>query len=525
MVGLLAALVGAACVIGAMPTVGLVWPMAVAFTPLLLVSRRATARRRFLLGWLMGTVCQAVLFRWIIFTLREMSGLHEGIGFVALLLFALWHGLAVGLFFALAEPLRRAVGRDRPGLALLLVATLWTSIEWLWPNLFPWYFGQAFWRVPQLSSVMALTGAPGLSFLAVASSVMAAELISTRRLRPLVPLSAAALALLAFGLWHHARLGSTPPRRVMKVAVLQPAPSLEDKKDGGFTVRGQQLRRLEATLRAMPPDTYDLIVAPEGAFTYYWRVDPALTGQPLPNGPLDFEPPTQKIRAALAAGPRADLLIGALRHLHDGKIHNSAILVGPDGRDLAVYDKRVLVPFGEYLPGTSIFPSLAHAVPGIANFDAGERPCRLRAAGESMACGICYETLFASETREVAGDDAAFLVNMTIDVWFGRSTAPWFHLMSQSSRAAELGVPLVRAALTGISAIVGPDGVPSATLDLDERALLVADLPLRDITTPYRVVGPLFAWICLVLSALGLAFTRRAAAPPAHSPTALGNQS
>lgn len=521
MVGLLAALLGAACVILAMPTVGLVWPMAVAFAPLLLVTRGMSTKRRLLLGWLMGAVCQAVLFRWIVFTLREMSGLHEAIGLLALLLFALWHGLAVGVFFALAEPVRLTLARRHPGLALLALAALWTTLEWLWPNLFPWYFGQAFWRVPELSSLMALTGAPGLSFLAVAASLLLTELALTRRLRPLLPLAAVTAALLGYGFWHHARLDSTPPRRVLKVAVLQPAPSLEDKKDGGFTVRGQQLRRLDETLRAMPPDTYDLIVAPEGAFPYYWRVDPALTGQPLPGGPLDFEPPTRTIRAALAAGPATDLLIGSLRHLSDGKIHNSAVLVGPDGRDLAVYDKRVLVPFGEYLPGTSLFPSLAHAIPGIANFDPGEQPCRLHAAGERVACGICYETLFAADTRAVAADGAALLVNMTIDVWFGRSTAPWFHLMSQSSRAAELGIPLVRAALTGISAIVGPDGVPTATLGLDERALMVADLPLRDITTPYRLAGPLFSWICLLVSLLVLALTlprRRALAEPRSRP-------
>lgn len=508
MAGLIAALFGAACVIVAMPTVGLFWPMTLAFAPLLMAARGASVSRRLLLGWLMGTLFQAVLFRWIVFTLREMSGLHEAIGMLALLLFALWHGLAVGVFFALAEPARRAISQRHPGLALLAVAALWTSIEWLWPNLFPWYLGQAFWRVPELSSLMALTGAPGLSFLAVGASLLLTELFATRRLRPLLPLAAVTLALLAFSFWHHARIDSTPPRRVLKVAVLQPAPSLEEKKDGGFTVRRHQLRRLKDTLLAMPPDTYDLIVAPEGAFPYYWRVDPALTGQPLPNGPLDFEPPTQTIRAALAAGPATDLLIGSLRHLSDGKIHNSAVLLGPDGGDLAVYDKRVLVPFGEYLPGTSLFPSLAHAIPGIANFDPGERPCRLDAAGERVACGICYETLFAADTRAVAAD-ASVLVNMTIDVWFGRSTAPWFHLMSQSSRAAELGIPLVRAALTGISAVVGPDGVPTATLGLDERALLVADLPLRDITTPYRVVGPLFSWICLLISLLALGFTRR----------------
>lgn len=518
MAGLLAALFGAACVVVSLPTVGWVWPIVAAFAPLLMVARRAGGRRRLLLGWLMGALYQALLFRWIVFTLREMSGLPPVVGALALLLFALWHGLAVGLFLLWAEPVRLAVARRVPALAPLAVALLWTGLEWVWPDLFPWYLGQTFWRVPQLSSVMALTGAPGLSFVVVAGSVLLAELLLERRWRPLVPLSLVTAGLVLFGVAHHARLEAAPPRRVLRVAVIQPSPSLADKKDGGYRVRGEQLRRLDATLRAMPPAAYDLVVTPEGAFPFYWRVDPELTGEPLPDGFNDVEPPTRRIREAIREGPATDVLIGALRHTVGGEIHNSAILVGPDGVDRAVYDKQILVPFGEYLPGTSLFPSLAHAIPGIGNFDPGDHPCRLEAAGERLACGICYETLFADATRAVAGEDADFLVNMTIDVWFGRSTAPWFHLMSQASRAAELGLPLVRAALTGISAVVGPDGVPTAMLELDRRAVLVADVPLRDLDTPYRRVGPLFGGLCLAaaLGALALALRDRFVARPGN---------
>ena len=121
-----------------------------------------------------------------------------------------------------------------------------------------------------------------------------------------------------------------------------------------------------------------------------------------------------------------------------------------------------------------------------------------------MGSEMCIRdrSIFSGFTRETAGSDATLLVNLTIDVWFGRSTAPWFHLMVQSSRAAELGVPLIRSALTGVSAVVGPDGVPIRVLGLDETGVLEADVELRELNTPYRMLGPLFAWMCLTLSAI-----------------------
>ena len=247
-------------------------------------------------------------------------------------------------------------------------------------------------------------------------------------------------------------------------------------------------------------------MGPEGALPFPWRLD-ADRFPPDAPAPRDLAP-TRRVACAVAEGPRADTLLGGLRQGPDGRTRNAAVHLGPDGAVRAHYDKQTLMPFGETLPGRDLFPDLAAKIDGIADFGAGEVPCAFDAAGARIACGICYESVFAVPTRADLGA-ADLLVNLTIDTWFGTSNAPESHLLLQASRAAELGVPLVRAALTGISAVVGPDGQVEASLPLDATGVLSADVPLRPLATPFRAVGPLFAWLSVALTALALALAAR----------------
>jgi apolipoprotein N-acyltransferase len=497
----LAALSGALCIIVAFPTMG--WaPLAlVAWTPLLIVSRGASWRRRLLFGWLMGFASQAILFRWIVFTAREMSGLPTAAGIGLLVVFSLWHGLMSGVFLALSEPARRRALELHPGLGPLGVALLYAAVEWMWPMLFPWGLGHAFWEVGPVMTLAAFTGAPGLSFGVMLVSAAAALVITQGSGRGIWP-SALVLVLLASmagGWWLH--LEATPPRRTLSVGVIQMNYTLEEKRGATLERRKRLMGRFDERLRSIRPGRFDLLVASEGAFPLFWDLD--VDSRPEAGRPSLATSATRAVQEALAAGPKTHLISGGLRRSPTGRLVNSALHFTPDGRVAGHYDKRLLVPFGETMPLSDWFPALKGAVRGVGDFAGGSEPCAFEAAGEAVACGICYESIFPGFTRETAGDDASLLVNLTIDVWFGRSTAPWFHLMVQSTRAAELGIPLVRAALTGISAVVGADGAPTHLLPLDEEGVLEAQIGLREVTTPYRVVGPLFGWLCLA-GALGL---------------------
>ncbi|MFO0746535.1 MAG: apolipoprotein N-acyltransferase [Myxococcota bacterium] len=333
----------------------------------------------------------------------------------------------------------------------------------------------------------------------------------------------AVLLALGFGWYLHA-LGADA-RRTLRVAILQPNWTLAEKKHATPEQRKKLLGRLDADLRKIPRDRYDLVVASEGTFPLLWRVD-------ADTAPADDAQvaATRVIARAIAEGPHTEAIIGGLRagDVLDAaaaaasptaraprpparKTHNSAVHLAADGRIVDHYDKRVLVPFSEYLPFSDLIPALKNAVSGIGNFDPGTTSCRFVVAGVPMGCGICYETMFADEMRASVGDDARVLLNLTIDTWFGKTVAPEMHLMAHASRAVELGIPLVRAALTGISALVSPTGEVVASMPVDGEGVLAVDVPITDLATPYRAMGPVFAWVAaaLVVVALAEAFRRR----------------
>ena len=102
------------------------------------------------------------------------------------------------------------------------------------------------------------------------------------------------------------------------------------------------------------------------------------------------------------------------------------------------------------------------------------------------------------------------LLNLSIDTWFGEGVAGEFHLMAQSGRAAELGVPLIRSALTGISGVVGPDGVLTEKLEVGVPGILKTEVTIPTMQTPYRMMGPLFRWIFVALTFWALVVVWRA---------------
>jgi apolipoprotein N-acyltransferase len=178
---------------------------------------------------------------------------------------------------------------------------------------------------------------------------------------------------------------------------------------------------------------------------------------------------------------------------------------------------------GEYMPFRDVFPSLNKSVAGVSDLAAGSKPCQFEVAGEKVACGICYETIFSDFTRDNQGD-ASLLINLTIDTWFGTSTAPYFHIMVQSSRAVELGVPMIRSALTGISTVVAADGIPSDYLHLNEEGILTADIGMKDIISPYRAVGPVFRWLMVLISLVLLVWVFRKRRPMKKAEATVSDQ-
>jgi len=186
--------------------------------------------------------------------------------------------------------------------------------------------------------------------------------------------------------------------------------------------------------------------------------------------------------------------------------------VGGDGRILGRYDKRHLVPFGEYVPLRRLFFFLDKLVVGIGDFGRGRTATVFSLDGARFSVMICYEVIFPAEVREFVRDGAQFLVNITNDAWFGRSGAPYQHLAMAAMRAVENGTYLVRAANTGASAVIAPDGEILEQTGIFTEAALLGTIRPRMGETPYTRYGDVLAWMALAFLGayvLALVWARR----------------
>jgi apolipoprotein N-acyltransferase len=205
-----------------------------------------------------------------------------------------------------------------------------------------------------------------------------------------------------------------------------------------------------------------------------------------------FENSAEAIAAATDALPQgAALAVGSVR-AEPGepkrRLFNSVLLYDSDGKPLGVYDKRKLTPFGEYVPYKSVLGLLGLGTlgDGLSGFTAGKAtgPFALPGLPPAVAL-ICYEIIFPGLTRDTAlrGD---WIMQVTNDAWFGRSAGPYQHLAKARVRAIETGLPVARAANTGISAMIDPYGRQTASLGLGRSGVVDAALP-------QRLESPLFA--------------------------------
>jgi apolipoprotein N-acyltransferase len=234
---------------------------------------------------------------------------------------------------------------------------------------------------------------------------------------------------------------------------------------------------------------------------------------------LDEVPEALRTLGALVPEKGA-LITGTLRRTHGHEsaargpvlFFNSLAVVAHDGRLLGMYDKAHLVPFGEYTPFQDLLTRLGvpKVISGPSGFSSGSGPQVLTAPGvPPFQPLICYEVIFPGVTAEGA-DRAQWLVNVTNDAWFGTSAGPYQHLAEARVRAIEQGLPLVRAANTGISAVIDPYGHIHSQIPLGQAGVIDSALPKALEPTLYNRFGNrLYLVLLLALTALGLASPRR----------------
>jgi apolipoprotein N-acyltransferase len=213
---------------------------------------------------------------------------------------------------------------------------------------------------------------------------------------------------------------------------------------------------------------------------------------------------------------KTSLLTGTVRS-EDGegrrRYFNSMAAVSGTGQVLAVYDKSHLVPFGEYLPLFWMLEPLGitKLTGGSGGYTQGGGVRTIEIANTpSFGSLICYEVLFPGEVVE-PGHRPEWLVTMTDDSWFGPWTGPYQHLGIAKIRAAEEGLAVVRAANTGVSAVIDPYGRVTTSLELGVAGIVDSPLPKPLKSTVFARGGDLIFWLMLIaISGVGCFFSRSA---------------
>ena len=243
---------------------------------------------------------------------------------------------------------------------------------------------------------------------------------------------------------------------------------------------------------------------------------------------LAQDPDAQRFIAD-ALPPGAVLLAGTIRGEWGEdrvlrRVFNSLVALDSDGSVAALFDKFHLVPFGEYMPLSGLIP--IRMVVGGMDFSAGPGPETVAVPGlPPFGALICYEVIFPGAVA--ASPRPAWLLNITNDAWFGVSSGPWQHLAAARLRAVEEGLPLVRAAQTGISAVFDAHGRRLAHLPLGTGGALETDLPRALPPTFFARFGLLVpaasAGLCLLAGLAGPRLAPRKIAPKPASPRVVDN--
>ena len=373
-------------------------------------------------------------------------------------------GLAAGmaLFPALAAALARLAPRAgcrRP----LALAAAWVLLEWVrgwFLSGFPWNFVGHAWTVSDaMLQAVSLAGVYGLGAVTVFAAAAPARATERRG-------GAIALAgLLALGvIWGlgHLRLTALAPEEESGRRVRLVQPNIAQKLKWRRELRQANFDSHLAMSRTPPPAPGTLVIWPETATPFFLDESPAAL---------------RRIAASLPKGGLA--LIGAPRRASAGefRLWNSLLVIDATGRVVLHYDKQHLVPFGEYLPFRAVLGRLGldKFAAGGVDYSPGPGPLVLARAGlPAVQPLICYEAIFSGETPATRPE---WLLNVTNDAWFGDSSGPRQHFEISRIRAVEQGVPLVRAANTGISAVVDALGRTRAALPSGVAGILDEALP------------------------------------------------
>ena len=458
------------------------WPLAwVGFVPLFIVIRGKSRTKAFLFSYITGIIFWFGTIYWL-----------AHVTFIGLVILVLYLALYFGIFgLAIRTYQPRATNYE-----LLFIPSFWVLLEyirgWLFTG-FPWaLLGYSQYLNLPAIQIADITGVWGVSFLVMLVNVAIVEIIWSAknklgpRLRIVTILLVLILSLvLSYGYYRLSPQSAACNRHPVKISVIQGNIPQDLKWEPA--AREEIIEKYLRLTREALKDKPDLIIWPEAAI-------PAV---------IEDSPEYFKEIRDFTGEMRTPLLLGAVRNRGEF-YYNNAILLSKDGELAGEYSKLHLVPFGEYIPLRKALPFLETVVP-IGDFSPGKEYVVFANDTVRFSVLICFEDLFPELSRRFVNQGADFLVNITNDAWFAKSSSPYQHFSASVFRAVENRVPLVRAANTGVSGFIAPSGrIIYAT------GIFVDDARTEELgfyskkRTLYSRLGDVFVFICLLFVSYGI---------------------
>jgi len=455
---------------------------------------RPRSFRLFLLGEITGLVYFWGTLYWLVDTMVTFGGLPWlGAAAAAGLLIAY-----LALFPACFALLQAFALRRLGARGLLFAPAIWVATELgrtYFLTGFPWVLlGYSESSLLPLAQMVSVVGIYGLSAFVAAPSAVAAFLFFGRGQARLIAVGGLMAMMAGLIFWGSARLEQSAllqQGEPVRVGIVQG--NVPQRQKWKESLADEIFSRYLSMSRQAAQQGAHLIIWPEASLPYFY----------------ERQPHVANAIGLLARETNSYLLIGG-DQVEDGtppRFFNSSFLITPEGQVAGTYRKMHLVPFGEYVP----FERWLYFVTPIvrSDFQAGDAVNVMPAGTHPISTMICYEAIFPDLALDAVRQGSQLLTTITNDAWYELSSAPHQHFEMARVRAIEQGRYLVRAANTGISGVVDPYGRVLERTNLFEPAVFSADLRFLTERTLYARIGNLFAYACVLLTALPVLVRRR----------------
>jgi len=448
------------------------FPLAfIALIPLMYALGKYTYRHQFIPGFITGVVSYLGLIYWVVVAMNRYGGIDVFTSSLILLLFVLYLSIYSGFFSTAVSKMDTRLSVP----AYLSAPIVWVLLEYLRGIAltgFPWSFlAHSQHNFLSFIQVASITGTYFISFLIVSISCIVYFVATGKSISKVY---VTIICIMAAGSIVYGMIRLHEPREEkLTTAIIQGNIRQDVKWDEAFKIKTIQIY-YQNTIQGA--SNVDFVVWPETALPLVFN-DEIYVNQHIKGLPVLVNSP---------------LLFGTIWKDRNRRLYNSSYVLGKNGDVSGIYNKAHLVPFGEYTPLVHYLPFLEKITAQGVGFASGEGHDPITTDIGRVGILICYEGVFPYITNMTVAKGAQFLVNLTNDAWYERTSAPYQHLAFYVFRAVETDRYVLRAANTGISAIIDPRGRITARTPIFEEQVLKGNFALRNNLTLYVRYGDYF---------------------------------